>query len=61
MGDNSKAMEEFNQKLAELEKEVEPALYVHQLKEIVLYEKMLEIQEQLNSLATRMDKKIMVS
>jgi restriction endonuclease S subunit len=53
----SKAKEEFNQKVSELAKEVQPALYGHNLKEIVLYEKMLEIQEQINTLAEKMDKK----
>ena len=48
--------EEFNKKLSELEKNIEPALVGHNLKEIILYGKLLEIQEQLNTLAEKIEK-----
>lgn len=53
----SKVKEEFEQKVSELAKEVQPALYVQNLNEIVLYEKMLEMQEQITKLAISLDKK----
>lgn len=56
MGNNSKAKTEFNQKLELLQKEILPALYGHNLKEIVLYEKLLEMQEQINKLTEKVEK-----
>ena len=53
----SKVKEEFEQKVAELVKEVEPAHYVQNLNEIVLYGKMLELQEQFEKIANNLDKK----
>lgn len=46
----TKAKEEFNQKLDKLEKEVQPAFYTQNLKEIVIYEKLIEMQEQINKI-----------
>ncbi len=56
MKNNSKAKEEFNQKLDELQKEIQPALYQQNLKEIVIYEKLMEMQEQINKLLDKADK-----
>ena len=56
MKNNSKAKAEFNQKLDELQKEIQPALYGHNLKEIVIYEKLMDIQEQINRLADKISK-----
>ena len=50
MEKHAKAKAEFEQKLDKLQKEIQPALYGHNLKEIVLYEKLMEIQEQINKL-----------
>ena len=57
MKNNSKAVTEFNQKLNALQRETQPALYGHNLKEIVLYEKLLEVQEQINKLVDKNEKK----
>ena len=56
MKNNSKAKEEFNHKLDELQKEIQPALYQQNLKEIVIYEKLMEMQEQINKLLDKADK-----
>ena len=45
MKNNKKAKEEFNLKVNELQKETQPALYAHNLNEIVIYEKLLEMEE----------------
>jgi len=57
MENHSKAVTEFNQKLNALQKETQPALYGHNLKEIILYEKMLDVQEQINKLIDKIEKK----
>lgn len=57
MKNNSKAKAEFNKRLDELQKEIQPALYGHNLKEIVLYEKLMELQEQINKLLDKVEKK----
>jgi hypothetical protein len=51
----SKAETEFTKKLIELQEKVQPALYGHHLKEIVIYEKLLDIQEQLNKLLVKVE------
>jgi hypothetical protein len=48
-----KAKNEFNQKLDELKKETNTSIYAHNLSEIVLYEKLLELQEEINGLKKR--------
>ena len=50
MGNYLKAKNEFNQKLNELKKETQPSIYASDLNEIVLYQKLLELQEQINKL-----------
>ena len=55
MKNTLKAKSEFNQKLDELQKEIKPALTGHNLKEIVLYEKLLDMQEQINKLAGKVE------
>jgi len=57
MKNNSKAKAEFNQKLDALQKEIQPALYGHNLKEIVIYEKLMEMQEQINKLMEKVENK----
>lgn len=52
-----KAKEEFQQRLEELQEELQPMLNDSTTKEVVIYEKLLEIQEQLNKLAIKLDKK----
>ncbi len=44
----SKAKKEFNQKLSKLQKDAEPGLYETNLSDIVIYEKLLEIQKQIS-------------
>jgi len=53
----SKAQEEFNQKLSSLKKKAEPALYETNLSDIVIYEKLLQVQEQLNKVSDKIEKK----
>ena len=57
MKKKSKAKEEFDQKIDALQKEIQPALYGHNLKEIVIYEKLMEMQEQLNKLMEKVENK----
>ena len=57
MKNNSKTKAEFNQKLDALQKEIQPALYGHNLKEIVIYEKLMEMQEQINKLMEKVENK----
>lgn len=52
-----KAKEEFKQRLEELQEEIQPVLNDNTTKEVVIYEKLLEIQEQLNKLAIKLDKR----
>lgn len=40
----------FDKKLTEIQNQTQPAHIGHNLKEIVIYEKLLEMQEQLNKL-----------
>jgi len=48
-----KAKNEFNQKLDKLKAEIHPSIYASDLKEIVLYQKLLELQEQLSWLKNK--------
>lgn len=48
MDNLSNAKKEFNQKLSKLQKDSEPALYETNLSDIVIYEKLLEIQKQMD-------------
>jgi len=57
MENHSKAKTEFDRKLEELKKEEHPVLYGNNLKDLVIYEKLLEMQEQLNRLSDRVEKK----
>ena len=43
-----KAKKEFSQKLSEFKKETHPSIYSGELNEIVLYQKLLELQEQID-------------
>lgn len=52
-----KAKSEFNQKLTELKKETHPSIYATDLHEIVLYQKLLELQDQINLLKGKFIKK----
>ena len=56
MKNTSKARAEFTKKLDELQKEIQPTHYGHNLKEIVIYEKLMEIQEQVNKLLDKAEK-----
>jgi hypothetical protein len=56
MGNYKEAKAKFNQRLEELQKEIEPSLNGHNLKEIVIYEKLLDIQEQINKLELKSKK-----
>ena len=50
MKNNEKAKDIFNQKLDELQKGANPSHIGQNLKEIVIYEKLLDIQEQMTNL-----------
>lgn len=52
----SKAKKEFNEKLGKLKKEIEPALYDQNLKEVVIYDKLLEVQDQINKVSEKIEK-----
>jgi hypothetical protein len=54
---NEVAKVAFNQKLAELNKLAKPSHIGQNLKEIVLYEKLLGIEEQITMLANKFEKK----
>jgi hypothetical protein len=54
---NEVAKAAFNQKLAELNKLAKPSHIGQNLKEIVLYEKLLGIEEQITMLANKFEKK----
>ena len=56
MQNHSQAKAEFTQRIEVLEKEMQPALVAHNLKEIVIYEKLMEIQEQLSKLEKKFEK-----
>ena len=58
MENQSKAKMEFNHKLTMLQKEASPSLYDGNLKEIVVYEKLIALQEQLNKLEATIGKMI---
>ena len=49
-----KASKEFNEKLVELKKETRPSIYGGELSEIILYDKLLELEEQLLILRTKL-------
>jgi len=53
----SKAKREFNEKLGKLQKDSEPRLYETNLKDIVIYEKLMDIEEQLAKVNDKVDKK----
>lgn len=53
----SKAKKEFNEKLGKLQKDSEPRFYETNLKDIVIYEKLMDIQEQLEKVNDKVDKK----
>ncbi|MEO8446153.1 MAG: hypothetical protein ABI528_01590 [bacterium] len=55
MENHSKAKKEFNEKLGRLKKETEPALYDQNLKEVVIYEKLLELQDQINMVSEKIE------
>ena len=57
MKNNEAAKAAFNQKLAELQKEAQPSHIGLNLKEIVIYEKLLEMQEQVSNLEKVLAKK----
>lgn len=57
MKNNEVAKATFNQKLAELQKEAQPSHIGQNLKEIVIYEKLLEMQEQIINLEKTLEKK----
>jgi hypothetical protein len=56
MENNSKAKAAFNQRLKILQKESVPALTDNNLKDIVVYEKLLDIQEQISILEKKFEK-----
>ncbi|HXB30883.1 MAG TPA: hypothetical protein VNW49_13740 [Puia sp.] len=56
MKNNEVAKAAFNQKLYELNKLAKPTHLGQNLKEIVLYEKLLEIEEQIIKLANKVGK-----
>ncbi|MDB5222434.1 MAG: hypothetical protein JWN83_1101 [Chitinophagaceae bacterium] len=57
MKNNEVAKAAFNQKLYELNKLAKPSHIGQNLKEIVLYEKLLEIEEQVTKLVNKVEKK----
>jgi len=57
MKNNEKAKDTFNRKLGELQKETQPSHIGQDLKEIVIYEKLLEMQEQMSHIEKLLDKK----
>jgi hypothetical protein len=56
MGNYSKAKNEFNKELKELKKETHPSIYAGDLKEIVLYQKLMELQVQINTIREKIDR-----
>ncbi|MBN8568926.1 MAG: hypothetical protein J0M18_04800 [Ignavibacteria bacterium] len=53
----SKAKKEFNEKLGKLQKDSEPRFYETNLKDVVIYEKLMDIQEQLEKVNDKMNNK----
>ena len=53
----SKAKKEFNEKLGKLQKDSEPRFYETNLNDVVIYEKLMDIQEQLEKVNDKMDNK----
>ncbi len=53
----SKAKNEFNEKLGKLQKDSEPRFYETNLKDVVIYEKLMDIQEQLEKVNDKMNNK----
>ncbi len=53
----SKAKKEFNEKLGKLQKDSEPRFYETNLKDVVIYEKLMDIQEQLEKVNDQMNNK----
>ncbi len=56
MVDYIKAKNDFNQKINELKKETNSSIYAGNLSEIVLYQKLLELQEQVSMLKSKFAK-----
>jgi hypothetical protein len=56
MENYSSVKEQFNQKLESFQKEIQPALNENELKELVLYAKLIEIEEKISNLAKRLEK-----
>lgn len=52
----SKAKKEFNEKLGKLQKDSEPRFYETNLNDVVLYEKLMDLQEQINKVSDKLDK-----
>ncbi len=56
MNNTNDAQTEFNRRLSDLQKEAKPSHIGLDLKEIVLYEKLLQIEEQLINLESQLNK-----
>ena len=54
MQNHLKATEEFNGKMLELKKVLRPSIYGNEPRDIILYEKLLELQEQITILKEKM-------
>lgn len=52
----SKAKKEFNEKLGKLQKDSEPKFYETNLKDIVIYEKLMDIEAQIGKVSDKMGK-----
>jgi hypothetical protein len=57
MKNTEKAKDTFNRKLGELQQDAQPSHIGQNLKEIVIYEKLLEMQEQMSHIEKLLDKK----
>jgi hypothetical protein len=57
MKNTEKAKDTFNRKLGELQQDAQPSHIGQSLKEIVIYEKLLEMQEQMSHIEKLLDKK----
>lgn len=56
MKNNLTAKKEFDNKLEKLKKEASHSIYAHNLGEIVLYEKLLELEGQINVLKAKIER-----
>ena len=52
----SQAKKEFNEKLGKLQKDSEPRFYETNLKDIVIYEKLMDIEEQISKVNEKINK-----